>query len=449
LSQLHQSLYGDEVSTLQDVVGHSLGSVLSTVHTGAENSPPLFFVLAWVSAKLGDPTVWIRLPSLILGTATIPLIYALGRETVGRIPGLVGAAIVAASPFSLYYGIEARPYATMAFFVTLSTLALLRALKTSSWRWWLLYGVATAAAAYTHYTSIFVLAVQAAWSLWVCRDRLREPLLANAVPVLLYIPWLPQVRGKQLGVIGLLEPLNAHNVLIDVLRPIPGYPYASLGTIPTIAGYAVIAACAGLGLIAFAYRWRRGDHDPASVPRLVLVGMLAIGTPIGVLLYSIVGTDLWIARGLYASVPAAALVLGALLCALPRPAGLVAVAAVLVTLLAGTIRAMTPGYTRPPFRPAAEYLDRVAAPRDPIVVYPTLLDWDITAHFKRGHRVMASSPKQWQAVPPGGTAYLVIDNKYAQLLRIGTPHPPGFVLTGRRPYPSHLWSFRLLSYRRR
>jgi hypothetical protein len=125
----------------------------------------------------------------------------------------------------------------------------------------------------------------------------------------------------------------------------------------------------------------------------------------------------------------------------------VAVAAVLVTLLAGTIRAMTPGYARPPFRPAAAYLDRVAAPRDPIIFYPSFLTWDITSQFKRGHRVLASSPDQWRAVAPGETAYLVIDDEYAQALRIGTPHPSGFVLTGRRPYPSHLWSFTLLSYR--
>jgi hypothetical protein len=129
---MHQSLLGDEVWTYQDIAGRSLLSVLRNLHTGAENSPPLFFVLAWFSAKLGDPTIWIRLPSLILGTATLPLIYLLGRETVGRTAGWIGAAVVAASPFSTYYGIEARAYATMAFFVTLSTLALVIAVRTSS-----------------------------------------------------------------------------------------------------------------------------------------------------------------------------------------------------------------------------------------------------------------------------------------------------------------------------
>src|ERR1700759_3722294 len=181
LSQMHQSLFGDEVWTYQDIPGRGLLGVIRNVHTGAENSPPLFFVLAWLSAKLGDPSIWIRVPSLVLGTLTIPLIYALGRETVGRVPGLVAAAVVGASPFSVYYGIEARPYATMAFFVALSTWALVRAVRSGAVGWWGLYAVAAAGAVSSHYTSVFVLAVQGAWGLWASRPRLRMPLAANAL----------------------------------------------------------------------------------------------------------------------------------------------------------------------------------------------------------------------------------------------------------------------------
>src|SRR5262249_23633683 len=158
---------------------------------------------------------------------TIPVVYVTGRETVGRIAGLVAAAAVALSPFSFYYGVEARPYATMAFFVALSTWALLRAVDTDDRRWWATYAVATAAAAYSHYTAIFVLVAQGAWSLWACRGRIRAPLIAGGLAVLLYVPWLPQLRGKSLFVIASLEPLTAHNVITDLMRPIAGYPYAS------------------------------------------------------------------------------------------------------------------------------------------------------------------------------------------------------------------------------
>ena len=65
VSQVHQSLAGDEVFSYQDISGRGLGAVLTTVHAGGENSPPLFFLLAWAAAKLGDASVWLRLPSVL------------------------------------------------------------------------------------------------------------------------------------------------------------------------------------------------------------------------------------------------------------------------------------------------------------------------------------------------------------------------------------------------
>jgi uncharacterized membrane protein len=200
LSQIHQSVFGDELWTYQQVTNRSLTGMLHAIRPPAENAPPLFFILAWASAKLGDPTIWIGLPLLVLGVETIPVVYALGRETVGRTAALIGAAVLAASPFSIYYAIEARPYETMAFFVALSTLAVAKAARTGSPRWWALYVFSAAAAAYTGYTAVFPLAVQAAWSLWICRRRLAQPLLAGAAIVVLYLPWIPHVHARQPGV---------------------------------------------------------------------------------------------------------------------------------------------------------------------------------------------------------------------------------------------------------
>ncbi len=451
LTQLHQSLYGDEVFTYQDVVGKSLGTVTKDVHTGPENSPPLFFILAWLCSKLGNPTVWIRLPSLLLGTATIPLIYLLGRETIGRTGAAIGAAIVVCSPFSTYYGIEARPYATMAFFLTLSTLALVRAVRSGSLAWWSVYVLAAAGAAYSHYTSVFVLGVQALWSLWICRGRVRAPLLANLLVVLVYLPWIPDVRGKALGVIGLLEPLTAHNVLVDLLRVIPGYPYAPLHAIPTIPGLIALAVCAILGLgcvVRKLSRTRPVDPGDEQRRRVVLIVLLALAAPFGLLLYSVLRTDIWDARDLYASVPAAALVFGALFAAIPRQGRAPVVMLVVAILVVGSIRAIGPSYARPQFRTAAEYLDRAAAPRDPILMYGSFLNLNqaITVQLTKPHRLVNRVVVRWPAPPPGGADYAIIDDSIDRLFRIGTPRPAGFELVARRHY-SGLIAFSLFTYR--
>jgi uncharacterized membrane protein len=445
-SQVNQSLFGDEVFTYHDVVGHSFSSLLSGVYTGGENSPPLFFVLAWLSAKLADPTVWIRLPSIVLGSATVPVVYLLGRQVVGRGAGLVGAAIVALSPFCVYYGVEARPYATMAFLVALSTFGLLKALDSRSWTWWLVYALAAAAAAYTHYTSAFVLAVQAAWSLWAARDRIRTPLLANLLIVLLYVPWLPHLRGKGLKTFEAFEPLTASNVVKDLVRVIPGYPYASLRGIPTVAGLVAIGGCVLIGVVAAIWRQVRQRPSTRAPSRLPLLVALAVATPIGLFLYSLIVTDLWLARGLYASLPAAALVLALLLVRLPGPLAVATIAVTLVTLLAASLRAISPDYVRTPFRAMAAYLDHNARPRDP-VLYSTYVGAPaISAQMKKPHVVVSSAAALHGLPRPGERAFVVPDDVLATVLHLAAvPKLPYFRPIAHRHYrgifPTDLWEY--------
>ena len=47
------ALFADELSTYWIVTAHGLGGVLSTVHSNAEITPPLYFVLSWASASSG------------------------------------------------------------------------------------------------------------------------------------------------------------------------------------------------------------------------------------------------------------------------------------------------------------------------------------------------------------------------------------------------------------
>lgn len=451
-TQIHQSLFGDEVWTYQDIYGRSLRAVLTNVHTGGENSPPLFFLLAYATAKLGDPTVWIRLPSIVLGAATIPLIYLIGRETVGRAAGLIAGAVIALSPFSFFYGVEARPYATMAFFVAVSTLALLRAVDTGRRAWWVVYVAAAAAAAYSHYTCIFVLAVQGIWSLWACRGHVRAPLISGAAAVLLYVPWLPQLRGKALAVIGALHPLTAHNVLTDVIRPIAGDPYAPLSAIPTALGFGLIVACALAGVVALgrsALKAPETSRSDARPRRLWLLLALAVATPIGLLLYSLAATDLWLPRGLYASVPAGALVLGALLWEIPRPVRSAAVVVVLGALVFGTVRDASSSWRRPPFRTMAAYLDQKAPSKDPISVISFIGQPALIAQFHRYHRDVDLSAL-WRLTPRGGNAYVIEDLNFARARRIPAvpPAPKGFSLVSRRQYFSGVMPAEIVTYYR-
>ena len=194
LPHYHDSLFGDELSTYFIVTGHSLGRVIDLLQgNSVDLNPPLFFVLAWATEGLGDSPQLIRLGSFAAGIAAIPLTYLLGLWTVGRRAALVGAALVALSPFLIFYTTEARAYGLVLLLVILSTLTLLRALETRRVRWWAAYAACSCAVAYTHYPPVFLLAGQFAWAFWTRPDARTALVAANAAAALAYLPWLPTV----------------------------------------------------------------------------------------------------------------------------------------------------------------------------------------------------------------------------------------------------------------
>ena len=177
---IQQSLFGDELFTFEMSTRSGLSQVIDGVRGPLEISPPLFFVLAWATGKLGDATVWLRIPSLAAAVAAVPLIYAVGCRTVGRRAGIVGAALLAISPSMVFFATEARAYSLMMGLALASTWALTKAVEGGERRWWLLYAVAGAAALYAHYVAVFVLAAQASWGLWAHPRARRAVAAANA-----------------------------------------------------------------------------------------------------------------------------------------------------------------------------------------------------------------------------------------------------------------------------
>ena len=107
------SPFADELSTYWIVYENGLTGTWDVVHTDAEITPPLYFLLAELATKIDLTPEMPRLPSLLAGTATIPLVFLVGDSTVGRRAALVAAALVALSPFMTYYSAEARGYQVM------------------------------------------------------------------------------------------------------------------------------------------------------------------------------------------------------------------------------------------------------------------------------------------------------------------------------------------------
>lgn len=178
--------------------------------------PPGYYLLMWLWSGLWDglpPEWWLRLPSLVFGTANIGLTYALARalhpkrrfmgETAyqrkitvhtfdrSQHVALTAALIMALAPFQLFYSQEARMYTMLLFFVLLTALAWQK-------QWWPLFILAGTAILYTQIMgALFLLALA---PLQLFRRGHHWPFLASASAIgLLYAPWAYWGLFQQIG----------------------------------------------------------------------------------------------------------------------------------------------------------------------------------------------------------------------------------------------------------
>jgi mannosyltransferase len=375
---------------------------------------------------------------------TVPVTYALGLRTVGERAALIGAGLLAVAPFHVYFSSEARAYALAAFLVTASTLALVDALESSRRRSWIVFAVATAAAVYTHYTTILVLAAQAGWVLWRRPARRRALLAALAGAVALYLPWLPSVESKpNLEGVAYFYPFTPREIARDLLSALPGRPLASLGEVPGHVWVGVFLAAIALA----ALRFGRELAAPARACATFLA-LLALATPLGLAAYSVVSTHIFAPRNLIASLPAFCLLVGALVASAGRRWS----AALTVTLVAvfavATLRSYGDDTRRPPWKETAAYVDAAARPRDPVVSGglspfrdPTGGDWyvdSLAIYLKRPHPLYPIPRPQagWRRFAGARRLFVVIHQLSLSPARHATPRPgPSFRLVGVRTFP--------------
>jgi 4-amino-4-deoxy-L-arabinose transferase-like glycosyltransferase len=370
---IHESLFADEVYSYRIVANYGLLHIVGQVHDTAI-TPPLHYLLARVAVEFGDARTWIRVPSILLGAATVPLVYLLGVRTLNRRAGLFAAAVAAISPFAVFYGTEARAYATLMFFVVLSTLALLIALDTGRRRWLVLYAASATLVLYAHYSGVFVVAAQGIWALVAHRERFRELLIANVAIALAYLPWVPSFlyQGDEHPPeqISLVSPVTLRSFKDAMLATFPGRPFVDLDVVPGNAALVVISVALALAAAALAFDLLRRRAPAAGAPRtdrLVLLVLVGVATPIGITVYSLAETSLFGPRNMAASLPALWLLLGWLLTASGRVTAAVAGGLVVASLAVGTATSLSDDYRRPPYREVAAAIDQRATRCEPVV----------------------------------------------------------------------------------
>jgi mannosyltransferase len=190
-----QSFWYDEAFTPVHVLHTSLSATLhAVVHT--ENTPPLWYLIAWLDVRvLGDGALALRLPSALAGIATVPVVWAIGQQLAGRRTALIAAALVAVNPLFVWYSQEARVYALFVLVSALAMLCFVRAAREPTRGRMAAFAVSGSLALLTHYFAVFLLIGMA---LWLLRERSsrRAAVPALAVLTLVGIALLPLISAQ-------------------------------------------------------------------------------------------------------------------------------------------------------------------------------------------------------------------------------------------------------------
>ena len=221
-----------------------------------EPNPPLYHLLHWAWLSLfGQSEAAVRGLSAVAGALCVLPAYALARMLADERAGLLAALATATSPYLLWYSQEARAFALLGLLgATLLLLSYRLTLRFSALALGLWAAVATLVL-YTHLYGAFAVAACALFLLVALPRRWPWLLLAIAVPVLLYLPWLRATLAHNNPAADWRAPLSAAQLLDRALAAV-----VHNGTLTTravaLASVSVALVLAAVGLASRG--WRAG-----------------------------------------------------------------------------------------------------------------------------------------------------------------------------------------------
>jgi mannosyltransferase len=355
-----QSYWFDEATTAHEMQ-LSFGAMWHALRVN-ESTPPLYYVLAWVWARIfGTGEAALRSLSALAGIGLIPVTYLSGRELVSRRTGYVAAGLVAASPFMVWYSQEARAYMLFTLLCGLSLLFFARARRepsTSNIVWWV---VCSSLAMLTHFFAGFLIAPEGLWLL--AKFRTRAMAYATATLVAVQAAMVPFALGDlSHPLLGWIKqfPLHVRIEQVPVAFALNTLYESSVVTEGLLA--AAIFALVVLALVLGGNSQHRlGALVAASVAGFALLAPLVLAAA---------GRDYFIARNLIpAWIPLAVLVGAACTATRTLPAGIpLALVCLGGFIYAGIYIDQHPQYQRPDWRGAAAALGHADTQRA-IVAY--------------------------------------------------------------------------------
>jgi len=271
---LNAGFWFDELNTVIYSVRPPLLQV-ATAFPG-DYTHPFYGVMAQGTvAAFGEHPWSVRLPAVLFGIATIPVLYLLTSAVSTRLEGVLASLLMTVSYHHVWFSQNARGYTVLSFVVVLSTLLCLSMLRQPRRGPAIAYAVAMALGTYTHLTMAFTAVAQACvWTAVIARTprgrerdaQTRTALLAlggaAALSIILYLPMAGQVReffsGTHQRNSGVATPTWAVTELLRGLR----IGFGALGPL-------ALAALAAAGVVSYRRR------NPVACVLFMLPGVIS------------------------------------------------------------------------------------------------------------------------------------------------------------------------------
>jgi 4-amino-4-deoxy-L-arabinose transferase-like glycosyltransferase len=240
-----QSFWQDEVASARILSQPTLGAVLARV-ARTESTPPLWYVLGWLTRELGVGMRDVRLLSVLAGAALSVATLVLARRVVGEAAAALAALLVALGGEFVAHGQELRAYELLALLAVVFATALLAEVRRPSRARDVALALTVAAGTLTHYFFAFSLAAAVAW-LWLdpaaraVRRRGTAAIALGAVPAAIWTPIaLRQFHQNRFWWIG---PFRLRYVAATPLRLFTyAYNGTTVGLVMSVAALLLIAA---------------------------------------------------------------------------------------------------------------------------------------------------------------------------------------------------------------
>ncbi|WP_164997861.1 glycosyltransferase family 39 protein [Methanolobus psychrotolerans] len=149
-----ESIWLDEGTSIQ-MAKQSLYTIIFDNKDFAH--PPLFYSILHFVIMYSDSEFFVRLPSAIFGTLSIPLIYLLGSSFFSKREGLISSFLMAISVMQINYSQEGRSYALMMLLALLTIYLFISAYKDNNRTKWIISAISGTLLVYSHFFGFFVI----------------------------------------------------------------------------------------------------------------------------------------------------------------------------------------------------------------------------------------------------------------------------------------------------